>query len=270
MGIKRIYGEKKNLLLLDNNVLLSTEFERIIEDIKDLGFEQGAKLNNKLRFGDFNQGLDVRALDEKKIKLLSEIPLRPMRIAFDFIELKDLYVRKIRLAAKYGFKHLSNYIIYNFKDTPIDLYKRLKINVMLNEELGTRIYSFPMKYIPIYAKNRRYISKHWNWKYIRTIQCILLATHGMVTPRREFFEVAFGKNEEEFKELLLMPEKYIIGRNKYKLNGAKEWRKVTRRMTYNEKRNLISIIKNNKVSSEEFKKAKSNKVKKALEHYVEH
>ncbi len=268
LGIKKIYGPKKDLLLLDNNVLLSKEFERIIDDIKDLGFENGTKYNNKLRFIDFNQGLDARSLDERKMKLLSEISIRPMRIAFDFIELKDIYVEKIRLAAEYEIVHLSNYILYNYKDTPLDLYKRLRINVLLNEELGTKIYSFPMKYIPIYAKDRRYISKHWNRKFIRTIQSILLATHGVVTTKRRFFEAAFGRNEEEFKELLLMPEKYIIERNKFKQNSGREWRKVLHGMTNNEKCNLISIIKNNKVTLEDFRKAKSNKVKQALEHYV--
>lgn len=267
-GIKKIYGEKKDLLLFDNNVLASEKFNEIIYDIKELGFVKGAKLNNKTRYVDFNQGLDARLLSSRKMQLLSEIPIRPMRIAFDFIGMKDIYEEKIRLAAKKGILNLSNYILYNFNDSPIDLYKRLKINVHLNEELGTKIYSFPMKYIPLNARNRKFIGKKWSKKCIRTIQSILLATHGMVSPKRDFFEASFGKNEKEFKELLLMPEEYIINREKYKKNGAKDWRKVVSEMTTEEKKELKRLIGSNKVTKNDFKLTKNRKIKRALEHYL--
>lgn len=267
-GIRKIYGEKKDLILLDNNVLASGDFKEIIYDIKELGFEKGAKLDNKQRYVDFNQGLDARRLHESKVSLLSEIAIHPMRIAFDFIGMRDLYIEKIRLAAKYGILNLSNYILYNFRDSPLDLYRRLKINVLLNEELGTKIYSFPMKYIPLDSRNRRYIGPKWKKKYIRAVQSILLATRGMVSPNRDFFEAAFGGNEKEFMEILLMPEEYIIFREKHRCNGASEWKKIHNRMTFSEKRELNSLIKNNIVTKDHFKLATSQRVKKALEHYL--
>ena len=46
------------------------------------------------------------------------------------------------------FEFLSNYMLYNFHDTPNDLFQRMRINTSLNEELGTQIYSFPMRYQP--------------------------------------------------------------------------------------------------------------------------
>jgi len=268
LGIKKIYGEKKDLLLLDNNVLASSEFERILEEIKDLGFVKGAKLNNRLRFVDFNQGLDARLLTEKKVELLSELPLRPMRIAFDNIKMKDLYVEKIKLAAKYGIVHLSNYILYNYNDSPLDLYRRLKINVLLNEELGTKIYSFPMKFIPLNAKDRSYVSPKWTKKYIRAIQSILLATHGMVSPGKTFFEAAFGKNEREFSKIMLMPEAYIINREKHKLNGGVEWSGLLNKMNTLEKSKLKLLIRNNKVADDDLLKVKNRKIRMAAQHYL--
>jgi hypothetical protein len=99
----------------------------------------------------------------------------------------------------------------------------------LVERLGVDIYSFPMKYIPLHgeeAKDRAYIGKKWNKKFIRAIQCILNVTKGIVAPGRDFFEVAFGKNINEFYHLLYMPEAYIVYRKvfseKYKM--AQIWR----------------------------------------------
>jgi hypothetical protein len=235
--IKRNYGEKKNLILLDNNVLASKNFDQIIDDIKEIGFAYNAKFTYKKnnrnisaqRYVDFNQGIDARLLTEEKCKKLSEIAIKPLRIAFDHADEEsiNLYKEKVRLSAKYGIKYLSNYILFNYDDSPEDLYKRLEINISLNEEFhnndqSTRIFSFPMKYSPVsgdFCTNRNFIGKNWNRKYLRAIQCILNATHGVVGPKRPFFERAFGQNIEEFNKILSMPEKYILERKKYEKSG---------------------------------------------------
>ncbi|MCZ7623834.1 MAG: hypothetical protein M5U24_15435 [Candidatus Kuenenia sp.] len=149
LGIEEIYGQKRNLVLMDNNILASTNFEKIIDEIIDLGFYKGAKFNGKLRKVDFNQGTDAHYLTSGKMDLLAKTAIRPLRIAFDYISMKDLYISKIKLARDCGISNLSNYVLYNYVDAPEDFYQRLKINVQLNEELGTKIYSFPMKYIPL-------------------------------------------------------------------------------------------------------------------------
>ena len=83
-------------------------------------------------------------------------------------------------------------------------------------EIGASIYSFPMKYHPIedpeYFDNRDFIGKHWNRKFIRTIQAILNSTKGKVGRGHDFFCKAFGANEQEYFKLLYMPEAMIIYR----------------------------------------------------------
>lgn len=225
-SIEELYGSKQDLVLLDNNVLASDQFEQIINDIVDLGFEKGARLNKKFRYVDFNQGIDLRRLTREKMELLAKIALRPLRLAFDHIALKDDYVERVRLAVDCGITHLSNYVLYNYTDTPQDFYERLRINVELNQELGTQIYSFPMKYIPLDAKDRTYVGEHWNRRLIRGVQCILLATMGKVGTHLDFFEAAFGRTPAEFIEIAMMPEEYIINRRKHENNGACEWREA--------------------------------------------
>ena len=67
---------------------------------------------------------------------LAETAITPLRIAFDHYAAKDIYMRAIRMAAAAGIDHLSNYLPYNYEDTPEELYLRMQINVDLCDELG--------------------------------------------------------------------------------------------------------------------------------------
>lgn len=261
-AIKDNFGEKRHLLLLDNNILASQEFPKIIDEIKSIGFEKGAKYISETsgkknylgRYVDFNQGIDARLLTKEKMKLLSEISIKPLRIAFDSIKYKDIYMEKVRLAAEFGISTLSNYILFNFDDTPEDFYERLKINVELNEEFEkkgfkSKIWSFPMKYSPIngeFCRNRKYVGKYWNKKYLRGVQCILLATHGVVGHKKQFFEKAFGENIKEFINILMLPENFIIYRNIHLNNGDRNKLDDTINALNREQKNsLMKIILSN-------------------------
>jgi len=307
------FGEQRNLLLMDNNVLASPKFPEIVEEIKAMGFHRGAKyeepnqfeiafnnlidcVNDKAyinksvwllhnlyekrlkgqtkivfkqilikynltnveatkkrdikkaykevapifekyrkkvlvdRYVDFNQGIDGHYVNADNMGLLSQLNIRPLRIAFDHIGMKKQYINAVELAAKYDVKSLSNYVLYNFKDGPEDLYERLRINVDLNQRLGLKIFSFPMKFIPVFgeeAKHRKHIGPKWNRKFIRAIQSILNVTKGIVAPGVKFFEAAFGRNIDEYFEILYMPEVFIIYRNKFEEAGlTNKWREV--------------------------------------------
>ena len=266
--IDDIYGEKQDLILMDNNVLASNRFEQIIADILELGFHRKAKLNNRLRKIDFNQGLDLRLLTPDKMELLAKTAIKPVRLAFDDVAVKDHYIGKIKLARDNGIVHMNNYVLFNYKDKPEDLYERLRINVELNEELETQIYSFPMKFVPLDAKDRSYIGKHWNKRLLRGIQCVLLATRGLVGTKLEFFKAAFGSNFDEFIEILSMPDDYIIFRNKYSNNGANEWKKLYHMLTNNQKNELLSILGDNKTKEIDPNLAKTKRIRTILSHYL--
>jgi hypothetical protein len=218
------------------------------EELENI-FENNRSKTSKLRYVDFNQGTDARYVTEEIMKKMSEIPIRPLRLAFDYIGIKEKYINAVKLAAKYGIAELSNYLLYNFKDSPEDLYNRMAINIKLNEELGTKIFSFPMKYIPLFgeeAKGREYIGPKWNKKFIRAIQSVLNVTKGIVAPGRTFFEKAFGKTIEEFHEILYLPERYIIYRSFFEEHGITEmWLKSFRSLTEAERAQVYPIIESN-------------------------
>lgn len=230
-AIQSEHGDKSDLVLMDNNTVASPKFDKIIDEIIEAGFGAGQRINGKKRHVDFNQGLDARLLTEPKIKRLSETAIWPLRIAFDDIGLKKEYEQSVRWAAQYGLKRLSNYVLFNYEDTPEDFYERLRLNVELNEELGTHIYSFPMRYSPVGRKDRHHIGEHWTWRYVRGVQCILNATRGVVGVKKKFFLRAFGEDAQQFIELISMPEEYIMNRTEHEATDAALWREQYRALS---------------------------------------
>lgn len=349
---REIFGDQKDLLLMDNNVLASSHFEEIIQEIKDCGFGRGAtfvqpnlldiaaknlkegvndrayirklhsliydfyeKLTNKddsyqvyqiielyhikklltskkenllkayeeikpyydkyfkpsprQRYVDFNQGVDARLFTEEKARLLASIAIRPLRIAFDNIKTLPAYEKALKWSANAGIRHFSNYLLYNFTDKPVDLYKRLEINVNLCDELHVNIYSFPMKYHPLrreagseidFSHNRDYIGKYWNRKYIRAVQAILNSTKGQIGKGQSFFYEAFGNDEEEYLRLLDMPESFILYRFFFKwldgINGLgpQHWREAWNvcrdKLSEDEWSEVLEVIHNNDFKKE--------------------
>jgi len=374
----KTFGEQRNLLLLDNNVLASPSFNKIIDDIKKLGFKRGAtyippnpyvlairnlrdgindrayikifvelfeKLLQKVknqnickdisvyhgiykkiydakcdqfytatkksilalasfiapyykkyayhpiprqRYIDFNQGIDARLITKENMRKLAEVNIRPLRIAFDYWGMKKIYEKAIRTAAKAGITHMSNYMLYNYNDKPIDLYYRMLLTINLCEELNIAIYSFPMKYHPIddpiFFKNREYIGKYWCRKYIRAVQAVLTSTHGKIGRGKQFFEAAFGRNEKEFEEIMLMPESLIIKRfehdeamrkrypekcknkKKYYLKTTDTWRKLFNSLTPKQREIAMEIICKNKFTDSDIF-CKDKTIKKLLSFY---
>ena len=251
-SISSEHGEKRDLILMDNNVSASARYKEIIAEIRDNGFEKGAKLKRGKQFlqrrVDFNQGVDARILCKDKMYLreMSTICLRPLRIAFDHLGLKKSYVQAVRYANEFGINHLSNYMLYNFYDTPTDLFERLRINIDLNEELGVRIWSFPMRYQPVTLKDRSHVGEKWIWYWLRSFQIILQATHGVVSGNPAFFKYAFGDTQEEFEALLSMPHYMIMHRDHYDFGAGKakkeQYRNLVDGMTESQRHDLLESL----------------------------
>jgi hypothetical protein len=265
--INKKYGEKRDLMMMDNNILASPHFETIVEDIIACGFgidsntikyTKKGRTVSKRRYVDFNQGVDARIIraNPKVMELISRIAIRPLRIAFDHSndEFIEIYRYCVELAAEHGIKQLSNYIFFNYEDTPNELYKRLKINTELNarfecEGKATRIWSFPMKYTPLrgeHSKDRRYVGHHWTRKQLRGLQCILNATHGVVGYKSGYFYRAYGKDLDEFNRILLMPERMIFNRNECEDTGETgKWLSMYQSLNEEDRNEFFNIVSRN-------------------------
>ena len=335
-AVRKLCGDQRDLLLMDNNVMASKKFDEIIDDIVESGFGAGStyiepnmleisvrnlhlgindrgylrkarsllldfyksikdkdfsyqvytaledyhlmrietttkegiynvyeivrdayEKKNKLkrpkkRNVDFNQGVDARLFTPHMAKQFSRIAINPLRIAFDNMAIKDTYIRAIKMCQKEGLRRFSNYLLYNFKDDPIDLYRRLKINVELCEELDIDIYSFPMKYHPLYnehSHDRNYIGQKWNMKYVRAVQAVLNVTKGCIGRGKTFFYRAFGKTEDEYMDILIMPDTLILYRFFFEWLESKghkmskyRWQSIIDKLSLSDRQNLIEYL----------------------------
>jgi hypothetical protein len=279
-GIESLYGTKKDLILMDNNVVASSRFQDLVAEIRDLGFTPGATVRPGRvpvqRRVDFNQGVDARILSKSPMYLreLSTICIRPLRIAFDHLGLRKPYEQSVRYAHEFGLVELSNYMLYNFHDTPSDLFERMRLNVQLNEELGIRIWSFPMRYQPTDLPDRSHVGEHWTRYQLRSLQIILQATHGVVSGEPSFFRRAFGDTSEEFHALLLRPHHQIFNREWYeRLGGRSEFSQFQRRfakLSASDRVELLCLLSS--CHPREFSRlpeqASSSSVKSILRYYV--
>jgi hypothetical protein len=133
-----------------------------------------------------------------------------------------------------------------------------------------------MKYIPLEPTGRDFIGKHWNRKFIRAIQAIINVTKGIVAPatrghndKGNFFEKAFGKNLDEFNDILYMPESYIIYRKLFEehLGYTEIWKNDFKSLSEEEKLIAKPIIEDNDFSN--YHQAIDNpKIIKLLNHYT--
>jgi hypothetical protein len=268
----KLHGERQHLVVMDNNVLGIEDIDLIFKDIRDLGFGAGAKRKGRRRTVDFNQGLDARLISSKPelVKLLGTICVSPIRLAFDFVGVRSAYEKAVRLLAAEGFDEFTNYMLFNFADTPRDLYDRLWANAKLNTELKVRITGFPMRFIPMDDVSRRHVAKGWKWRYLRGIQCVLLATRGLVSPNPEFIRHAFGDSFEDFLEILSMPDRYIIYREHYASDGGVDWRRQFRRLGSDEKEELLQTLEGlNSAPRERSRKISAIRgpMRSVIEHY---
>ena len=154
--LSEFWRGQKNIVLCDPNILACPESMELLEQLA----ESKARVN-------FNQGLDIRLINDINIELLKRIRLDSIHFAFDRWQDKDLIEPKLRMfAEKTGYNkdrgRVTVYILTNF-DTTIeqDLYR-----IQLCREL--KFAPYPMIYDkehadPVYRKMQRWCNNFIFW-----------------------------------------------------------------------------------------------------------
>lgn len=154
--LSEFWRGQKNIVLCDPNILACQDHIELLKQLVD----SGARV-------EFNQGLDIRLVNDRNIELLKQIKLDRIHFAFDRWQDKDIIEPKLReFIAKTGYSRskgrVTVYILTNF-DTTLeqDIYR-----IQLCRELN--ISPYPMIYDkehadPVYRKLQRWCNNIIFW-----------------------------------------------------------------------------------------------------------
>jgi len=155
--LTEFWNGQKKIVLCDPNILACKEHPDLLRQLAD----SKAKVN-------FNQGLDIRLVNDRNMELLKQIRLDSIHFAFDRWQDKDIIEPRLRaFAEKTGFDRNKGkvmvYILTNF-DTTLeqDIYR-----IQLCRELNFSPY--PMIYDkehcdPVYKRLQRWCNNFIFWK----------------------------------------------------------------------------------------------------------
>lgn len=150
-----VHPDHKKVVLWDNNILGVSNWREVVEELRELNVEV-----------DFNQGLDARLITEEVANDLSQLRIRPVRMAYDIPGETKALERAIPALEYAGFnrRRMHVYTLYNFTDTPEDFLKRVV------DLLAWGVISYPMRYEPLNSlvKNK-YVSPHWTAQQLEMV-----------------------------------------------------------------------------------------------------
>lgn len=155
--LNEFWNGQKKIILSDPNILACKDHMELLQQLID----SKAKV-------EFNQGIDIRLVNDRNLELLKQIRLDGIHFAFDRYQDKDIVEPRLRaFAEKTGFNkdrgRVMVYILTNF-DTTLeqDIYR-----IQLCREL--RFSPYPMIYDkehadPVYRKLQRWCNNFIFWK----------------------------------------------------------------------------------------------------------
>ena len=110
-NLDEFWRGQKDIVLCDPNILACKEWEDLL----------GQLIESKARV-EFNQGLDIRMINEKKAEMLSEIRIKNIHFAWDRYEDKDLILpkfREFRSKSKIRDKDLQVYVLVGDREPKV-------------------------------------------------------------------------------------------------------------------------------------------------------
>jgi len=124
----------RKITLLDNNLLAAPNWRQTMEDL----------IAEELEV-DFNQGLDIRLLNEENLDYLKRVKAKGLRFAFDHIGYEKAVREGIELllANGLGSRKLSFYFLYGFPVIEQECVERVKILASYNVDIYPMAYKGP-------------------------------------------------------------------------------------------------------------------------------
>jgi hypothetical protein len=157
----------------DNNVVAQPNWKEALTIL----FEYDRKI-------DFTGGIDLRTINITQARLIGMLRVRSIKAGFDNLRQHKAIHRGIKIFEEAGqrARDIILYELFNYEDTPQDLFDRMKL------ASDWKAVSYPMRYQPltgIYSlKKDSYIGEHWNRDLLQMVARgrRILGTHGAFPP----------------------------------------------------------------------------------------
>lgn len=209
---KDINIKKDRIVLWDNN-FLATGIKHIKQVVGIL------KTYNKSV--DFNQGLDCRIWNDEIGTVFEGLKIHPLRFAYDNKTQDNYITLAIENAFKHNLKDIALYMLYNFHDTPEEIYLRLNKLTQIKE--CRRVMIFLMKYQPLDTEIKgEFIGENWNKTKLINLRNILSNdfSNGILRfNHHEHFKETFGNSVTDFVNNLNKEIKYNKFNVKFKTDS---------------------------------------------------
>ena len=171
--LKEFWNGQKNIVLCDPNILACKEWKDLLRQLID-----------SKAWVDFNQGLDIRLMNEEKAEMLSRIKVKELHFAWDKYQDKEAILPKFKMFAKYGEKLMQSHraIVYTLVNFDTTIEQDLK-RIYTLRELG--YWAYVMIYdkehcAPIYKRLQRWVNMRSTFAKIERFE-----DYGKVTTREE-------------------------------------------------------------------------------------
>ena len=207
-----IHTDHKHVILWDNNVLGEAHWRDLFDELQQLDVEV-----------DFNQGLDARFVTEEVAERILNLRIPTIRFAYDFPGMRKGMLRAVTNLRAAGLtarrlSHICCYVLYNYRDTPADLFERVR------DLLAWGIAAYPMRYQPLAgddALNKdAYISPNWTIEELNmVVQARRVIGFGGALPPYKGLQEKFANARDFHDAFSLRSKKGLTSRPRAKSSG---------------------------------------------------
>lgn len=152
---ERLHPDYHRAVFFDNNILGMPNWRDIFEELIELGIEV-----------DFNQGMDARFITDESARLLSQMHIPIIRLAFDYAGIRPWVEQAIAHLKNHGVRgrRIVFYVLHNYVDSPHGFFERVRDLL----EWGVVVY--PMRYEPLCTLSKNvFVSPLWTHEELRMV-----------------------------------------------------------------------------------------------------
>lgn len=153
-NLTEFWTDQKNIVLCDPNILACGEWEELFD-----------QLQNSKAWVDFNQGLDIRMMDDEKAKALARIKTKELHFAWDRYQDKETILprlKRFRECTQINQHNLVVYVLCGFDTTFEQDLER--INTLREIGFAPYVMLYDKAHIPAHSDLRRlqrWVNSRW-------------------------------------------------------------------------------------------------------------